>query len=271
MLNFDLANVMPGIDALTYTYDAGITWGRRESIWPISAPILSSAVDAGNSSTTNLRGGLLLGKVTATSKLKEWNPTGTDGSEYIYGVLAFDQMMLANSVARDRWVGHILPFGCVRADKLIIPGNASAGINGDNYEMLVRQQMAGRFTFDDDMWSHQGAWRNYITKTADFTCLESQNNCLFDNLGASGTVVFTLPTARPGLRFGFMGAADQILRVVGTPVDSIIAPNDLAADRVSLETATEMIGGMLEFIARSTTVWFCIPHLYETQTPTVTS
>ena len=51
----------------------------RESV--IGIVIDSTALDSGNSPTTTLRKGLVLGKVTATDKYKEYDPSASDGSE----------------------------------------------------------------------------------------------------------------------------------------------------------------------------------------------
>lgn len=51
----------------------------RESV--IAAVIDAAARDDGNSPTTTLRKGLVLGKVTATGKYKEYDPSASDGTE----------------------------------------------------------------------------------------------------------------------------------------------------------------------------------------------
>jgi hypothetical protein len=142
MFNFEYSYAKPGMTAQEQTTEAAVFWGPKEMIWPISALISGAARDAGNSPTDVLRAGLLMGKVTATGVAKEWNPTGTDGSQFIMGVMAYDQKMQQNGTDVDRWSGHIVPFGRVKGGSIIIPGEAAAGIDGHANELLVRAQMS---------------------------------------------------------------------------------------------------------------------------------
>ena len=53
--------------------------------------IVSTAVDPGGTpSTSVLRAGLVLGKITASGKYKEYNNGSSDGSEVAVGILAHD-------------------------------------------------------------------------------------------------------------------------------------------------------------------------------------
>lgn len=51
------------------------------------------------------------------------------------------------------------------------------------------------------------------TKTADYTVLASDSGKTFSTTGASGTVVFSMPAAVPGLRYRFYVGAAQELRI----------------------------------------------------------
>ena len=55
-----------------------------------------------------------------------------------------------------------------------------------------------------------------IAKTSDFTILETQTDSIFTNTGASGTVVFTLPSVKisHGVTFRFHAFAAQIIRAL---------------------------------------------------------
>src|SRR5262245_32110794 len=82
-------------------------FGRIEQqVW-LPDTTSGAARDAGNTVTTLLRSGLLLGKITASGLLKEWNPTGTDGSEVIYGVLGGMLHAQQNAANQQRYVGFI--------------------------------------------------------------------------------------------------------------------------------------------------------------------
>lgn len=266
---------LPGIDSILETTEAELTWGKREQQVVIGGVLDSATTDAGNGTTTILRPGLLLGRIETTKKWKAWSATATDGSENLWGVLLFDQSMLnAAGVAKDRWFGYCLVGGNVKASKLIVPGNASAGINGDANELLLRALMTqtGRFRLDDEPFGNPGfGYRAVRIKTADYTILESDNGVLFHTEGASGTVIFTLPVMRAGFRCTIAVTADQIVRVDSNPADTLIVGNDIAGDRVSLATATELIGGVFDIIGLASGKALVVPHLWEAMTPTIVS
>lgn len=72
------------------------------------------------------------------------------------------------------------------------------------------------------------------TKTSNYTVLVSDNEKRFDNAGASGTVVLTLPTWANGLRYRFVVMTAQILRVLA-PASTQIADgttNGVAAGNI---------------------------------------
>ncbi len=72
----------------------------------VGITIVASAVDAGNTPTTTLRKGLVLGKITASGKYKEYDPSASDGSETAALILVDEVDLLQDSVdgatARDQ-------------------------------------------------------------------------------------------------------------------------------------------------------------------------
>lgn len=260
MFSYEGFNSIPGIQTALETVENTFYWDRFEhQIW--SQGILDGAArDSGNTVTDVLRPGLLLGKITATGKLKQFDPTATDGSERLHGILAWAQKMQQASANKDR-LTWIMIGGMVKPDKLLLGGQASFGIAGLTYEHYIRRQMFPRFWADDQ---HQGnpfgAWYRVSAKTADYTVTEADNNTLFTNRGAAGAVIFTLPvTAKLGLRYGFYVAADQSVTVTAGTADTIVAFNDIAADSVAFSTASEKVGGMYEVIGDGTG-WLTISH-----------
>lgn len=59
------------------------------------------------------------------------------------------------------------------------------------------------------------------TKTTNYTVLVDDTGTHFDNIGASGTVIFTLPTAAAGLSFGFLVDAAHTVEVLALSGDHI--------------------------------------------------
>tara|TARA_R100001086_G_C11847533_1_gene260534 strand:+ start:4036 stop:4854 length:819 start_codon:yes stop_codon:yes gene_type:complete len=253
---------LPSIQSALETSENVFWWGRFEQEAFIGSLIDGSARDAGNVGYTDvLRPGLLLGKVTSSGKLKEWNPDATDGTENIYGVLGYSQKMQRMGSNADRWLGWVYCWGFLKADRIYIPGNASTGISGDAKEHLVRGQLDKRFTFSDQLEGNNfGGYRNVIAKTGDYTVLEADHDVLFSNTGAAGAVNFTLPaTAKEGLRYGFYVTADQDVTVTAGTADTMVTFNDAAADSVAFSTAGNKIGGLIEVYADGAK-WLVVHH-----------
>lgn len=245
------ANLTPGLSIpVASVYTNQFWWGNRGVDYDyVGMPIKSTVTDTGNTGNTSyLRPGFLLGKKTSDGYLYKWDPTATDGTQYIFGVLYGGQSMLNQAgTATDRVSGEVVVWGKVRSSCLIIPGNTAKTIIGDVYEYVVRSQMRGRFQLDDEHMVtpftalQSGIW---IAKTADYTVTAADNGSRFSTLGAAGAVNFTLPTtATQGLRYEFCAMADQNMTVTSGTADTIITDGDLAADSVAFSTASHKIGG----------------------------
>lgn len=260
---------VPGLSSQYDTITKDILWGRDDWTWLTTALVSGASRDGGNSPTTLLRPGLLLGIITATKKWIQWDPTATDGSENIAGVLLADisaQILGANA---DRFMGLIAIRGGVKAASLIRGGNASYGIASDAYEAVIRKQMAKNFIFDDKPQYAAYGWARtkVITATTLAPTAADQDTLFIMNQSAECTV--TLPTMLEGMRFGFYNLANQNLIVASTPADTLVTLNDAAADSIALSTANEKIGGMFEVLGISTGQALVVPHLWEAQTVTV--
>ena len=265
MFDFQGAWRGPGIDALRSNVEAQVWWGRFEWQKIIPVMLLGSSLDAGNSPTDILRPGLLLGRITSTKKWTQWSPTAVDGSEHIAGVMLYDQKMTNNSTATDRWFGFAAIGGTLKAASLIVPGNASAGISGDNYEYLVRAYLTqnGKFQLDDVYHGNSfGGFQRVVNRTTDLTVTGAMANTLFTNLGATAAVNFTLPAPLPGLRYVFQAAADYAITVTAAAVGQLIVFNDAAANSVALATAGDILGGGFEVVGLSTSKWLVTPRVW---------
>lgn len=272
MITFQGANMVPGLRDVMETIENQFWVGRYENqIWD-QGIILASAVDTGNTNGTSaLRSGLLLGRVTATGKLKQWDPTATDGSERIYGILGPMVSTTYGTSTVDRFIGMVLVGGMVDPAKLIVPGTTAYGITGNASEFLIRSQLWPRITlYNDFAGVRNGTWKDVVAKTANYTVTTADCDTLFTNRGASGAVTFTLPaTASKGLRFGFFVVANQDVTVTAGTADTMVCFNDAAADSIAFSTSSEKIGAMVEIIGDGTG-WLTLVHLgAETQTPTI--
>lgn len=264
-VSFEGAFRGPFIGDLAETVENSFYFGPHPLNVFSGAPIDASAADSGNTPSTDiLRPGLILGKIFSSGKVKQWDPTATDGTQYLFGILDNPgQKMNVNGAGVERLRGNIMIRGFVRPDRLLIAGNSSFGISGNAWEYMLRQQLAlAGFMVQEDHsatgllgWgtSFGGAFRHIAPKTADYTVREFESGTLFTNRGASGAVNFTLPaTPKRGLHYGFYGVVDQNLKVTSGTADTLVVINDATADSISFETASLKIGGMFEVFGDGT-------------------
>lgn len=264
---------IPGVGTMLSSAERNFIWGGdagKGHVLYDSAVISGAARDAGNTPTTVLRPGLLLGKVTSTGELEEWDPAATDGTEMLAAILDPElraQDFDANNADRFCRVVIRAP---VKASQLLILGSALVG-HADEY--LARRLLdAAGFVFDDDVMGYKSGRRSRtIVKTADYTVTAAENGALFTTRGAAGAVNFTLPAIKRGLEFSFYNEADQNMTVTAAAADTLVTFNDLAADSVAYSTASEKIGGSFTIRPNDdASKWLVIGGLAaETQTPSV--
>lgn len=240
---FDTNDMLfPGIDSVLETVQNQFWWGRNEQQTFMPATVSGAARDAGNTVTTVLRGGLLLGRVTATGLLKEWNPTGTDGSEVIYGILPAPLSLLDNGSGADRYT-YVFVKGNVYSDRLYVPGQAAEGIVADAQEFNILNQLVDRgYLLDKHVqYGHPLTLRpRYMTAAeiaADaITVLTSDHGRTFDLASADATTTVTLPLPQKGLTFRVVSSAAQTTTMALTATSYLIVPGNAAATSLSLTT-----------------------------------
>lgn len=277
----DLANLNPGynvaqMNEVTNAY--GITWGRLDNLRLLPFVVDGASRDAGNTGYTQvLRPGLIMGRVDTGSapllKLKQWDPTATDGTQKIAGVLMTPLNMTTLSNNYDRFAGYVLVGGQVIAKALCLASTATPGIAGTANEYLIRSMMSPYFQFSDDpmgLKAEGATLIQTITATATLTTAQAGMHLLVNGAGA---VVLTLPaTATAGLTYTITNIADQNLTITAGTADTMIILNDLAADSVALSTASKKIGGTFKIIGTGS-AWVVIPSVWAdgTLTQTITT
>lgn len=203
--------------------------------------ISGAARDAGNSPTTLLRSGLLLGKITSSGKLIEWVATATDGSQDIAGILRIEtRAQDFNATNTDR-VFSTLISGPLSAANLLIQGVA---LVGHVDEFLARRMLAaaGCMLDDDPMGLQTGrVIRTILASGTTLTPTGAQNGTRF-LMSNAASVTVTLPVIGSGLVYEFVRVADEEFIVASPTADNIVIGNDLSADSVTFTTAGEQIG-----------------------------
>lgn len=84
----------------------------------VAVTIASAARDSGAAPTTTLRKGLVLGKVTATGKYKEYSNAANDGTETAAGILDSETNLLNEAGAAADSQATMLIHGFVSESKL---------------------------------------------------------------------------------------------------------------------------------------------------------
>lgn len=264
----DTFGALPGIRTLTETVERAIWFGRQELNLDLTAYVIdSTTVDAGNTPTTDLRPGLIMGVQTADGNLRPWDPDAVDGTEIIAGVLNDAISMLdVNGTAEDKFGSKVMMKGGLWVPNLLIQGTAFTSHIGEH---LAREQFGamGKFFLSDEidfpMAGKVGALRNIQSTGTTLTPTSAQNGTRFFMSNAASVTV-TLPTLEPGLVYEFYRTGDEALIVASAAGDDCIVGNDLTADGVTFTTSSEHIGAWVRcesvYIATITPKWlFSLP------------
>ena len=148
-------NLIPGMGAEAFNTDtdvADILYGSPHLHVLLNyARVDGAARDAGNSPTTILRTGLVMGQVTATGKWKQWTSGAVDGSQVARGILlAFGVNTQYDDADADRFLATILVAGYVNPEALCIGSSASYGLARTGEGLEVRTSLLHNIKFSDD-------------------------------------------------------------------------------------------------------------------------
>lgn len=240
----------PGIDALQQTSEVQVWDGPIEAQVFGGGLLASTAVDSGNTPTTSLRPGLLLGQLTATGEYVAYDPTAVTGAEVARAVLTHGISTLDSGGVAVQKQCHLIAKGILRGSAVL------------NLDLQARRQLlaSGKFIFSDEDAGKPGFLGlplREIAKDDDYTVLASDNGTLFTTLGAAGAVVFTLPAIAQGLAFEFLNLVDQNMSIVSAAGDDIVWVDDLAADSLTFVTTDQKIGAHVLLYANAAgTKWY---------------
>jgi hypothetical protein len=226
---------VPGIGPKFESQENQVWWGHENlQIRDPLAIVASTATDVGNTPTSVLRAGLVMGKITASGKWGAYSVSATNGLEVALGVLSHAvQMLDPTGVAADRQGITILIGG-------LLKGGSLYGLDAN-----ARRQLSRRFIFDDDLLGVSGssfaggAFLREISKAADYTVVAADNLTEFV---ATAAAVFTLPAIGKGYRFKFRQTADANLTISSAEGENIVAFNNATADGIAFSTAGNKIG-----------------------------
>jgi hypothetical protein len=238
---------VPGMGTVIETFEQAITWGPAWGLRWWNAYINANAVDPGNNPTWKLRPGLVMGIITATGQWTNYSPTASDGSQIAIGVLAYGLRMqdVLSGLNTSKFYA-------------VIVGGGVKGANLLGLDNMARAQMSPRFVFDDNLLGNiDFEFLGFVTKTANYQVLASDNFVEFNNIGAVGPVTFTLPAIAPGYKYGFRVVADQNLTIASSEGANIVGFNNAVANTLAFSTAGARIGGgLILYTNQAGTKWF---------------
>ncbi len=212
MALFDTGN-FPGFQAAVETQEVEVlrSGTNGQDLASLSqATVDSATVDSGNTPTTSIRGGTVMGLIASTGKLQKYGaPSTDDGRDRVVGVLPQMINMLQQGVAADRWI-NLLRSGLVKGSQLI------------NVDAHVKAVLARTGFFFDGTEPEGAAFlvhaKAAIRKGANYTVLTTDNGVAF--ISTANAVTFTLPTIARGLSYeiwnGSFAASNNTVVVTGS-------------------------------------------------------
>lgn len=239
-----MSQVGPGFQTLSETEEKQLTFPALRDLGANvvrGITIDSTAVDAGNTPTTTLRAGLVMGKKTADGLYYQYDKDGVDGTENTVGILYdFHSTLNAVGTAVDKSGSLLLLSGlvkeasCINLDERAKKILWAQGMLFDEHPIL---QAAGFPTSQED-----------VSGTA-LTVVAADNGREFIKT-AGAAVTFTLPTIAVGLEFWFTSNQDVNLIIVSAAGNDIVTIGDAAASTITHSTAGDLIGARSHFVAK---------------------
>jgi hypothetical protein len=251
----------PGFTTAIESEETQIWWSGPNNQHQLSEQSIlldDENTDAGNTPTSTVRGGMILAKETSSGNHYIWDPDATDGRQFVTGVLEKHQDLLVDNTKTNRWITQ-LSTGLLKASELIQDGDTKGAISLQARASLLRQG------FQLDTNGPDGAafllhsmGQEFISATTK-TLVAADNGKHFIQSAAGN---YTLP-ANTEANVGFCCLITQIsdnnLVITSAAGDDIMTKNNDAADSVTFNTATELIGTtvMVKLIhtAASTRKW----------------
>lgn len=253
--------VPPGVSAAYDSIENQIWFQHYLLNQRLPAIVSGAARDAGNTANVKLlRSGLAMGGpidvgATGEYKVKQWDITATDGSQYFLGFLLYNLTMYDQLAAdQDRYI-DLLVGGNVYSDRVVIASETATGLS-NNYGYALLGQAQQRFLFDKHVKS---ILPNVPLPPITLSTISATPNTLtaahagriFTNTGDGASRTVNMPAPLPGLGpFRFYRIAAQAL-ILDSGANTFISVGNVAADTITLASA----GAMVEVMGYSTTQW----------------
>lgn len=222
----------PGFKTKQESIETEILWAGNRSDDHASHQVInlaSTVVDAGNSPTTDIRGGNILSIKTSDGLAYLYDPDASDGTENPVGILEKTVTMLRDCIATSIRI-NMLVTGRLKVAELI---------NADANALSV---LAGRGFIFDGVAPNPAIFGRSTTRQqtviTDKTLLAADSGSLF--IATTADVDFVLPTIANGLYFEFLRLENFELLITGST--NIIGLNGVAFSTITVTTTAEQIG-----------------------------
>lgn len=144
-----------------------------------------------------------------------------------------------------------IPIGSTGADPVLASITAGTGIG------VVGG--AGTITINNTLPGNYSIAYTVTAETSDYTALLADNGTFFDNAGASGLVVITLPASpTSGIYYFFYVAAAQTLEIKanGNSVTIQAGPSLVSMGGGNVQSST--VGSLVQMVCIDSTHWACM-------------
>jgi hypothetical protein len=167
-------------------------------------------------------------------------------------------------VVRQGQVGEIEVGEAVAAFAYLKPNSVARGVNALPGEQFSARTYDAQATATSRVLAEacQGIVPILVglqAKTADYTVVAlTDNNAIFSNTGAAGTVVFNLPAATVGQQYSFRIVAAQALRVDPNGSETIALPSSGVQGAAGKYLGSATAGGTLTLRCDVAGQWSCV-------------
>lgn len=200
---------MPGVDAVRESGEYDIIWGGdRNQVgvlqYPGGAAYSSVMRDAGSTTTTDIRAGLLVALNSTSNEFNEWDADAADGTQDLIGVIPNEFSILdVSGTAADKLAPQPIVRAPLRAASLLIQGSAFVG-HADEFAARKQLLLMGCMLDDDPAGFLSGLINRTVSEATDaLTPTTAQNGTTF-LCSVEGAMEVTLPVCQPDLVYTFV-------------------------------------------------------------------
>lgn len=244
-----MADSIPGFTAIKETEEVQL-WAsgpdNNHKRFEQKAHIDDTVVDSGNTPTTTIRGGRVMGLRDSDGKVYLYDGDATNGDQTVVGILPKHLSMLDKDGTVEDKFSKLLTAGILK--------NTADLLGSDNYALGALHSLGFTFAGLDPHGSmfRPPYWKSRYFKTADYTVVAADHGKAFYAAGA-GAVNFTLPSLAAvtrGWNAFFYNTVAQNMVITGA-ADTIVygdAAGGLSTT-LTFSTANKQMGGQVWIVA----------------------